>query len=88
MSNCTNCKQPCISHKTVIRHNKVYSGCENCIHSLVQGQEFARKYDRDRMVRDYQQDLVQPFEKDYVKLYGADKARENGWDEASIRKYS
>lgn len=88
MSKCTNCNKECISHKTVIRHGKIYNGCENCINGLIQGQENARKYDRDRMVRDYAQDIVQPFEKDFAKLYGADKAREAGWNEESIRKHT
>lgn len=85
---CTNCHQSCTSMKTIIKYNNLLNGCEHCINSLIQGHEFARKYDRDRMVRDYQQDLVQPFEKDFAKLYGADKAREAGWNEESIRKYT
>jgi hypothetical protein len=72
----------------MIRHGKLYKGCEHCINSLIQGNENARRYDRERMKRDYAQDLIQPFEKDYVKQYGAEKAREAGWNEESIRKYS
>lgn len=85
---CTNCKQQAISYKTVIKHGNIYSGCELCLDGLVQGNDNARHYDRERMKRDWAQDLVQPFEKDFAKRYGPEKAREAGWSDASIRKYT
>lgn len=88
MSNCPSCKRQSVSNKTVIKHGQLISGCEACIDSLVQGTENARSYDRRTMVRDNAKDLVQPFNKDFVKAYGVEKAREHGWSDNAIRKFS
>lgn len=88
MIKCTNCKQEAVSQKTVINHGKILTGCENCINRLIQGNEFARQYDRERMKRDYAQDIVQPNQpRDFIKAYGVEKSREF-YSGDTIRKFS
>lgn len=88
MSKCTNCEQEAVSQKSVIKHGKILKGCEHCINQLIQGNENARKYDRERMKRDHAKDLVQPTQpRDFIKAYGAEAAKEY-YNEDLIRKFS
>lgn len=70
-------------------HNGQYLSerCDKCLSLAKLPADYARKYERDRQREDYRADLIQPWETDYAKIYGADKAREKGWSEESIRKY-
>lgn len=85
---CINCHKKTESIKSVITHGKVVTGCSNCLPTLISEAPTAANHRREAMKREYAADLVQPIEKDFAKRYGADKAREVGWSEASIRKYT
>ena len=80
-------KCPYPDTKAVIRGGRIVQGCDYCLNLRVQPNELAAQNRRDYQRREYARDIVQPFEKDYVKARGIDKAREAGWDESSIRKY-
>lgn len=85
---CTNCQRNCISNKTIIRYGKIYSGCEQCINSIVQGNETAAQYSRERMKRDYAKDLVQPIHpREFIQAYGTEKSQEF-YNKETIRKFS
>lgn len=81
-------KCPYPDTKAVIRAGKIISGCDYCLNLRVQPNELAAQHRRTSQQREYAKDTVQPFEKNYVKAVGIDKAREMGWDDASIRKHS
>lgn len=78
------------------RQNTLYSGikngesynnlCDRCIGTLGSS-EFFRRYDRQWQRREYAKDIVQTWEPDYAKAYGADAARKAGWTDDQIRKY-
>ncbi len=81
-----NCPYP--DTKAVIRGGKIVSGCESCLNLYVRPNDLAASNRRNYQQREYAKDIVQPFEKSYPKAVGLDKAREMGWDEDSLRKYS
>jgi hypothetical protein len=83
-----NCKKSTDSVKSVVKNRTIHTGCSACLHTLVKGHELAASYHRKTDYRDHAADLVQPFEDDFAKVYGADKAREFGWGEEAIRKYT
>lgn len=85
---CPNCNSKVDSIKSVIKKGKILIGCDRCIHNLIQGNPNAAKYHREQMKREHAKDIVQPIEKDYAKAYGIEAAREAGWDEFRLRKYS
>lgn len=86
MSNCPNCKKPTTVIKTVLRQNKVTTGCERCLDSRMQGN--AAKYERKWQQGQYRKDTLQPNQtRDFVRAYG-EKAREYGYDDDMLRKYS
>ncbi len=84
---CPNCQRSTDSIKSVIAHGKIATGCSTCFDTLVRGSDLAAHNHRTHDQRKFAQDLIQPFEKDYAKLYGEANARENGWDEESLRQY-
>ena len=84
---CPSCNQPTDSVKSVIARGLILTGCDKCLPTLVKGTDLAAAGHRRHDQRKYAQDLVQPFEKDFAKLYGADNAREYGWTDEDLRKY-
>lgn len=63
-------------------------GCDVCLASKLQQGDMAAGHRRFQQ-REYRKDLVQPNEpRDFVRAYGADRARENGFSDEQIRKYS
>lgn len=88
MNNCPNCQSENVTLRSAIAHGKIVSGCQLCLDTLVRGNEFAASYERNWQRRHYAADLVQPFEQDFAKVYGADKAREHGWTEDQLRKFT
>lgn len=77
----------CPKTMAVIRNGQVITGCEACINSKRQ-QGLSATYERNYQRRQYRKDIIQPNEPmEYVKAYGADKAREAGYSESQIRKY-
>jgi len=81
--------EACPEDMAVIVAGKIVTGCELCIGSKKQrANPSAAKYHRDMDRRDHAKDIVQPNQPwQYVKAYGADKAREAGYREDQIRKY-
>ncbi len=65
----------------------IISGCEKCLPGLIRPNELAAQNRRNFQGREYARDVVQPFEKGYVKARGIDAAREKGWSDDAIRKW-
>ncbi len=85
---CPICRRPDATIKAVVKRGGILEGCDSCLNFAVQPNELAAQHRRTSQQAEYRQDTVQPFEKNYVKAVGIDKAREMGWDDASIRKHS
>lgn len=84
---CSTCNKQTDSEKTVIRSGQLFTGCDNCLNSQIQGGEFSAKSGRDWQRREFRKDLVQPNEpRDFSRAY-PDKAREMYGDETA-RKYA
>jgi hypothetical protein len=77
-----NCKQ----NKMTVRDGQVVVGCESCLPiKLSQGDSAAhtRQYQR----RQFERDLIQPnMGREFIRAYGVDAAREQGYNEDTIRK--
>lgn len=84
---CPNCNQKAYTIKSAIVGDAIRTGCEHCLHTLVQGNEMSAQHRRRQQQRHHAADLVQPFEPDFAKLYGEQKAREYGWDDERLRKH-
>lgn len=68
---------------------KIINGCNNCIESqVIKASDGHAKYSREWQKKEYRKDLLQPSERDFVKAYGVDTAREWGLSDDSIRKLS
>lgn len=78
----------CKKTTSVLRNGRLITGCDKCLSSNVQQGDSAAFYRRAQKI-DYRRDLVQPNMPDqFVKAFGADKAREHGYSEDQIRHYS
>lgn len=78
----------CPQNLAAIRGGRVVSGCELCL-SARKLQGGSAGYERSWQKRQYARDIVQPNQPEqYVRAQGAAKAREAGYTEAMIRKYS
>lgn len=84
---CPTCESQTPTIKATIFHGHILEGCDNCLNTLVKGTELAAQNHRTHDQRKFAADTVQPFQEDFVKLYGPERAREYGWDEESIRKF-
>lgn len=78
----------CPKNKAAIIRGKIVEGCEKCISSLTRPNELAAANRRNWQQKEYRRDIVQSFEPGYVKARGVDAAREAGWSDEAIRKYS
>lgn len=77
----------CPKNLAFIRGSEVVKGCEICLSSK-QAQGVSANYERNWQRREYAKDMVQPNQPDqFVRAYGADKAREAGYSDEQIRKY-
>lgn len=78
----------CPKNVAIIRAGKVVTGCEVCI-GLKQNQGLSASYERNYQRREYAADIVQPNQpREFLKANGADVAREHGYTDETIRKYS
>lgn len=84
---CPICKEVTPSIKVVSTPNGLVKGCSGCLRTLVQGSDGIAAYKRKTSYRKFAQDLVQPWEDDYIKVYGVDAAREHGWSDEAIRQH-
>lgn len=79
----------CPENLAVVAGGKIIKGCEVCIEVNKQMQGVSANYERNSQRREYAKDMVQPNQpNEFVRAYGADKAREHGYSEEQIRKYS
>lgn len=78
----------CPKNLAAIRDGRVVSGCELCL-STRKLQGGSAGYERNWQRREYARDIVQPNQpNEYVRAQGAAKAREAGYTEEMIRRYS
>lgn len=81
-------KHDCTRSITILRGGVLIKGCELCIGTPLQQGDSAAFYRRVQRA-DYRRDLVQPNMPDqYVKAWGANKARESGYTDEQVRRYS
>lgn len=84
---CSNCGREDTLYAGV-RYGKAYKDlCNKCVGGLGTA-EFYKRADRQSQRRTFAKDIIQPSETEYIKAYGPDKAREAGWSEDSIRRFS
>lgn len=78
----------CPKNKSVIRDGELVTGCDVCLTpKLSKGNSAAER--RRWQQAEYRKALVQPVDaRNYIKAYGVDKARAEGFSDAAIRKYS
>lgn len=81
-------KHNCPMNKSVIQGKQIITGCDECLDTRVRESEGYAKHNREWQKKHYRKDLIQPFERDFVKAYGADVARERGFSEDDIRRLS
>lgn len=87
MSKCPSCNQLADVQKAIVKAGQLYYGCDGCINNLVQGNETAANYSRERMKRDYAGDLAQPINpREFIKAQ-PEKAHEF-YDDDTYRKFS
>lgn len=84
---CPSCNRPATAIKSVIAQGAIKTGCSACLVTVVKGTDLAAQGHRKQDQRQFAQDLVQPFEHGYAKLYGEENARSHGWDTESLRKH-
>lgn len=79
----------CSRNLTIVHRGKLATGCDLCLDDQAQqGNDLSAKYRRDTMRRDYRKDLIQKNQpREFVKAFGAERAREVGYTEEQIRKY-
>lgn len=83
---CPICEQKVHAIKTIIRARQTVTGCNGCLQSnLLQSHEGAHAHNKQWQQRQYAADIIQPWEADYAKVRGIDKAREAGWSEERLR---
>jgi hypothetical protein len=77
----------CPETRAVCIDARIIAGCDLCLPTKLQQGDSA-SYERSYQQRHYAKDLIQPNQPgEFVKAYGADKAREYGYSESQIRKY-
>lgn len=79
----------CPKNKSIIYHGKIYTGCELDVGKSIETGEYSAKFNREWQKAHYRKELTQPNQpKQFVRAFGADKAREYGYSDSQIRKYS
>lgn len=83
---CNHCGRTDVLH-TGFKGDDYYENlCDGCI-GMIGSALLYRQYERQSQRRTYAADLVQPTERDYAKIRGADAARKRGWSEEELRKF-
>lgn len=86
---CPQCKKPADILRASVKDGIYLSErCDRCLASFSGFADGSRAFARDWDKRENAKDLVQSWEPEFIKAYGADKAREAGWSEQAIRRYS
>lgn len=79
----------CPKNKAIVHQGKIYTGCEACVFNTIPTGEYSAKFNREWQKGHYRRELTQPNQPNqFVKALGAEKAREHGYSEDQIRKYS
>lgn len=82
-------KHNCPKNLSVISKGNILIGCEVCIGSKIETSEYSAKFNREWQKAHYRRELTQPNQpRQFVKALGANKAREHGYSEEQIRRYS
>lgn len=85
---CINCNKQADYLKTVVINGEVIDGCEHCLNTSVAEASGVAKYNRDWQRAEYRKSIIQPNQpRDFVRAYG-EKAREYGYSDEQLRKYS
>lgn len=84
---CSNCRKEDTLYSGIKRGENYTNLCEHCVGNLGSS-EFYQRSNRQSQRRAYAKDIIQPSESDYIKAYGPEKAREAGWSENDIRRFS
>lgn len=62
--------------------------CDSCLSSFTGFSDGSRAFARNWDVREHARSLIQPWEKEFIKEYGPEKASEAGWSDDAIRRYT
>lgn len=78
----------CPSNKFVVRAGTIVTGCASCIErKLLKGSSAAGN--RRWQQAEYRRALTQPVDaRNYIRAYGVEHARKEGFTDEAIRKYS
>jgi hypothetical protein len=87
---CTNCGKETDALKSIIVKGEIKSGCSFCLGSNLQkANDRSAKYYKQEQQRKFKRELVQHVDqREFIQVYGAEKAREKGFSDEDIRKYS
>lgn len=86
---CPICNRPADTLRSAVRDGIYISErCDRCLNSFSGHSDGSRKFFRDWDRREHAKSIVQPWEEDFPKAFGADKAREHGWSEEAIRRHT
>lgn len=81
-------KHVCPKNISIISKGKIYTGCELDV-GKIETSEYSAKFNREWQKKHYRKELSQPNDpKNFVRAVGAERARENGYSEEQIRRYS
>lgn len=89
MAKCSICNKPADTLRSAVKDGVYISErCDRCLASFSGISDGARAFHRDWDKREHARSLVQPWEENFAKTFGAEKAREHGWTDEAIRKFS
>lgn len=87
---CDNCGKKTDTLRSVIVKGQIMSGCALCLGSGIQkANDRSAKYYKQEQQRKFKKELIQPIDqRDFISAYGVQAARDRGYSEADIRKFS
>lgn len=87
---CPSCKRKTDTLRSVIIKGEIISGCSFCLGSNLQkGNDRSAKYYKQEQQRKFKKELIQPIDqRDFISAYGVQAARDRGYSEEDIRKFS
>lgn len=87
---CPNCHKKTDILKSVIIKGVILNGCPLCLDAgLQKANDRSAKYYKQEQQRKFRKELVQHVDqREFIQAYGVEAARNRGYSEADIRKYS
>lgn len=86
---CPTCERQTDTIKSAIVRQSILVGCEVCLNTFTHSSPEVARFNREWQKREYRKDLVQPNQpREFIKAHGVERARENGYNDEQIRKYS